>query len=864
MKGLLSLLESHKSAVNESKGTAYSLLSQIFGVDGECENGCGVDENDQKVANLNPLDKITDPEKSKVPVVERKKVTKKTSVGKKKTVGKTRILRLRNRVVKNKPLKHPKKPVVIERRESLRVKLLNKGVEQEYERENVSTISEGLAKLTEKETEREEEKKSATVPCNAENGKDKGKEKKVGAVKKKEKKEKKPFDPLDFSNDFCSVCEKEGKLIMCEGVCLRAFHRECLPPDAYNPRKQFVCEECATNTHKCFVCHTGSDECRKVFKCSVKTCGKFYHLECVSGFHLSKYVTNDKFVCPAHFCSSCSEPANVGKGYKAVIRCIRCPVAYHYNGDCCPPGVKVVLENNNDFMLCGKHVHDMEEKRRKHWDYCLYCGNGGSLLCCDGCPAAVHKQCVTEIPFPPSDDHDENKAWYCQYCMNGKRPLSGDVVWVKYANSKWWPSIIMDDDEVQASALKAKRHEVTAVPVFFFGERTCGWIEYGNVLSFEVPYNEKEAKKGPTKFLNAYLEAELAFKKERESKEQKEQKKIAQCKAPKYNKIKTNVYTAKKLLIKETNFPCGCKDKTLACGDANCLNRATLIECDDSICSMKDLCENRRFSNQQYVQTEVCDAGERGWGLKTCQDIKEGDFVVEYVGEMISRAEAIARIAADQRNGLNSFYTITIDDRMAVDARRKGNIARFINHSCSPNCETQKWTVNGLPCVGIFAKQNIPAGTELSFDYQWEDVSGKMAKECRCGSANCSGIMGLRPKKTEEKIPDKKKKKKRRKQRNKLVSKSKETPQAAIPPPCKRKKIDKEFACSDTSRHTDCKLRTASDISTEDASSIRRTPSHTQTNPIEQPPNHFSGCRTFPVNTLSTEEGYESDRSICL
>lgn len=51
--------------------------------------------------------------------------------------------------------------------------------------------------------------------------------------------------------------------------------------------------------------------------------------------------------------------------------------------------------------------------------------------------------------------------------------------------------------------------------------------------------------------------------------------------------------------------------------------------------------------------------------------------------------------------------------RRVIDAAEQGNISRFMNHSCLPNCETQKWTVNGDTRIGIFARQDIPAGTEL-------------------------------------------------------------------------------------------------------------------------------------------------------
>jgi hypothetical protein len=66
-----------------------------------------------------------------------------------------------------------------------------------------------------------------------------------------------------------------------------------------------------------------------------------------------------------------------------------------------------------------------------------------------------------------------------------------------------------------------------------------------------------------------------------------------------------------------------------------------------------------------------------------------------------------------------------------------------MNHSCQPNCETQKWTVNGDTRVGLFALVDIPAGAELTFNYNLECV-GTDKKPCMCGAPNCSGFIGVK------------------------------------------------------------------------------------------------------------------------
>lgn len=68
-----------------------------------------------------------------------------------------------------------------------------------------------------------------------------------------------------------------------------------------------------------------------------------------------------------------------------------------------------------------------------------------------------------------------------------------------------------------------------------------------------------------------------------------------------------------------------------------------------------------------------------------------------------------------------------------------------MNHSCQPNCETQKWTVNGDTRVGLFALQDIDADSEVTFNYNLECI-GKEKKICRCGAQNCSGFIGVKVK----------------------------------------------------------------------------------------------------------------------
>ena len=90
------------------------------------------------------------------------------------------------------------------------------------------------------------------------------------------------------------------------------------------------------------------------------------------------------------------------------------------------------------------------------------------------------------------------------------------------------------------------------------------------------------------------------------------------------------------------------------------------------------------------------------------------------------------------------------DQSMILDATR-GSIARFVNHSCAPNCRMIKWTVAGKPRMALFAGDDgITTGEELTYDYNFNPYSVKNVQECRCGADGCRGVLGPKPKEIRE------------------------------------------------------------------------------------------------------------------
>lgn len=178
-----------------------------------------------------------------------------------------------------------------------------------------------------------------------------------------------------------------------------------------------------------------------------------------------------------------------------------------------------------------------------------------------------------------------------------------------------------------------------------------------------------------------------------------------------------------------------------ACGSMNCMNRMVHVECHPTHCPCGEECQNQRFQRRSYASVNILQTEKKGQGLEAAEFIEEGQFVIEYVGEVISHDTCMDRLDACEKN----FYVIALDNGVYVDASKKGNIARFMNHSCDPNCRTEKWQVRGHWRVGIFALTDIEKGTELTFDYQFQRV-GKEKQRCYCGAANCRGFLGEKKK----------------------------------------------------------------------------------------------------------------------
>lgn len=100
--------------------------------------------------------------------------------------------------------------------------------------------------------------------------------------------------------------------------------------------------------------------------------------------------------------------------------------------------------------------------------------------------------------------------------------------------------------------------------------------------------------------------------------------------------------------------------------------------------------------------------GPKGFGVVSLEDINSGEFIIEYVGELINGKETERRLRK-RKPGDEHFYFLNVSRDLNIDSGPRGNLARFMNHSCGPNCIAYVWSVRGNERVGIFAIKNIPA-----------------------------------------------------------------------------------------------------------------------------------------------------------
>ncbi|KAK5675088.1 hypothetical protein LTS10_012162 [Elasticomyces elasticus] len=200
-------------------------------------------------------------------------------------------------------------------------------------------------------------------------------------------------------------------------------------------------------------------------------------------------------------------------------------------------------------------------------------------------------------------------------------------------------------------------------------------------------------------------------------------------------------------------------------------SRYPIYECNLN-CNCGPVCKSRVVQKGRKVPLVIFKTADRGWGVYCDEPLIRGEFIDTYVGEVITGEESARRLAQMGEAKQSYLYALdkfvgdspdlTDESCYVVDGQYKGGPTRFINHSCEPNCRqyTVSYNKHDLKVydLAFFAIENIPAGTELTFDYQDEDEveeeefrrrkeeeevdpENKDKRPCQCGARLCRGIL---------------------------------------------------------------------------------------------------------------------------
>jgi SET domain-containing protein len=133
------------------------------------------------------------------------------------------------------------------------------------------------------------------------------------------------------------------------------------------------------------------------------------------------------------------------------------------------------------------------------------------------------------------------------------------------------------------------------------------------------------------------------------------------------------------------------------------------------------LCNNINIQRRIHKQLSIGISGIHGWGCFMMEGVEKGDYITEYIGEVISQEEAERRGTIYDK--INCSYLFNLTSTQCLDATRAGNLAKFINHSNDPNCEPRVLKVGVDHKVGFYALKKINKGEEICFDYGYNSDS---------------------------------------------------------------------------------------------------------------------------------------------
>mmetsp|Transcript_5579 Transcript_5579/g.10006 ORF Transcript_5579/g.10006 Transcript_5579/m.10006 type:complete len:841 (+) Transcript_5579:197-2719(+) len=618
---------------------------------------------------------------------------------------------------------------------------------------------------------------------------------------------------------ICTECREaecfdnpEAPLLICDGKCNRPFHPPCanlltLPPED----EPWFCGDCTQRRHQCAVCKEFGEDDVDVFCCDAKGCGLFFHENCLDMYNVNvqlveeeiavaavavaassaptldngdepntenttaaatKIVSRPRFRCPAHECWTCAggiPPREI----RGEAETTAAP----------PPPLETSPRKESSTGSSGKKKGSKRGSKRKSADPALFMWGAKKerLFRCLDCPISYHITCM-----PPSCCFHELAMLCHEHAHTSKLP---------YLDAEYsFQATVEADAEKKMERLKRKEESRRAVA----NMATRGAAVLGSEEEEGAGSEEEEEENA---FLPGLVGSAVIFEEDQlaefldrddddSNRKRKKRRQFNFClpfdfkelvhsKPPAYTHVNMNRYNPQNRPKRHppNGESCQCKpstteegDNVKSCGD-RCLNRLSYVECVGNQtlksgdknpywnCNCGPNCGNRDMSQRQFAKCRPAREHGKGWGLMTINGVKKGDLVQEYAGEIIdekTKQERLKEWSRDHPNDPN-FYVMHLEPGWYIDAREVANMARFINHSCHPNCKLVPVNVAGQMRVSIVCIKDVPPGGFLCYDYQFDTQHGEKFI-CRCGAENCCGTMKGAGK-TEDKVAEKKTKK---------------------------------------------------------------------------------------------------------
>lgn len=187
-----------------------------------------------------------------------------------------------------------------------------------------------------------------------------------------------------------------------------------------------------------------------------------------------------------------------------------------------------------------------------------------------------------------------------------------------------------------------------------------------------------------------------------------------------------------------------CRCAPNPCGES-CLNRSMFIECDVSACGKS--CTNAVIQTGGLLNKDVekFKTEHKGFGVRTKKDIPKKTLILEYTGEVLFLETFRQRMQTIYKSDQH-HYCLELSGGLVLDGHRMGSLCRFVNHSCKPNCGMAKIYVDGLPRMILQAEEDIKAGSELTYDYKFDNFEDMTPQQCFCGADTCRGTLSAQMK----------------------------------------------------------------------------------------------------------------------